>query len=105
MRHTVRYVNGPLGRWFRARGWAGVTLPLPFYGALVIIWLPPTGEWNVVELRHEVNGHVPQIDEMGTIKYLVTVLWQYARYGHDLAPIEIDACKRADAAHQREDSV
>lgn len=87
-------------RW----GWSGVTLPIPFTGALVLIWLPPSKEWNVVELRHEVLGHIPQIREMGTIRYLATVLWQYARFGHAKAPIELDAIRRAEESHQNEDS-
>lgn len=108
MRYLVRYVGGPIGRWFRKRGWAGVTLPVPFWGAAVLMWddgrvdlLPQEVAWRNTELRHEILGHVPQIERMGAVKYLAAILWQYLLYGHYMAPMEIEA-RRLAAAHHDE---
>lgn len=101
-RHAVRYINGPVGRQMRRWGWAGVTLPIPFWGALVLIWEPGS---NVIELRHEVLGHVPQIHRMGALWYLTRILYEYIRHGHRDAPMEVEARRLAEVAHQEEDSV
>lgn len=97
LRYATKYIGGPIGRFMRARGWAGVTLPVPFYGALVLMWEPDS---TIIELRHEILGHVPQVARLGTVRYVATILWQYARYGHHSAPMEIEARRLADAAHQ-----
>jgi hypothetical protein len=95
VKHAVRFVGGPLGRFFRKRKWAGVTLPVPGWGALVIIWTANGMDWDQEELRHEVLGHVPQIARLGAFRYVVTILWQYARFGHRNATLEIEARKAA----------
>lgn len=91
MRYVVRFISGPLGRRFRRWGWAGVTLPVPFWGALVIIWTADRKDWSPEELRHEVLGHVPQIQRMGTAWYLLRIAYEYIRYGHWAAPMEREA--------------
>lgn len=100
MRHAVRFISGPLGRWFRKRGWAGVTLPIPFWGALVIIWTSDRHDWSPEELRHEVLGHVPQIERMGAVRYLVRIVYEYFRHGHYDAPMEREARKAAGQADE-----
>lgn len=95
MKVKIRYVGGPIGRWMRARRWAGVTLPLPFLGALVLIWATPEEPGNLLELRHEVLGHCPQLERMGMFMYLVRILWGYARHGHYRSPLEVEARRLA----------
>lgn len=102
LKYATRYIGGPLGRFMRGRGWAGVTLPVPFWGALVVIWTADGKDWNLVELRHEVLGHVPQVARMGAAWYLVRIFYEYIRYGHYDAPMEIEARRLADVAHQQE---
>lgn len=112
MTSATKFIGGPLGRWFRDRHWSGVTLPVPFYGALVLMWLGRDREWTLIELRHEVLGHVPQVEELfqkygsmiGTCIYVGRALYQYVHYGHINAPFEIDARIRAANEHVKEDS-
>lgn len=101
-RYTVHYVEGAIGRLMRKWEWAGVTLPIPFWGALIVMW---GDEANITELRHEINGHVPQVARLGTIRYLVTILYQYAKYGHWDAPLEVEARRLTAAAHEKEESL
>lgn len=94
-RHVTRYIGGRPGRLFRRLGWAGVTLPIPFVGALVVIWTTPEQPGDLLELRHEVLGHVPQIERMGAVWYLLRIAYEYARYGHEKAPMEVEARRLA----------
>jgi hypothetical protein len=100
-RYAVRYIGGPIGRQMRRWGWAGVTLPVPFFGSIVLMW---GQEANLGELRHEVLGHVPQIARMGTAWYLTRILYEYIRYGHRNAPMEIEARRLTEAAHQQQET-
>lgn len=102
MRCRTKYIGGVLGRAFRSKGWAGVTLPIPFYGALVLIWTTPSELGNILEVRHEVLGHVPQVERLGALRYIVTILWQYVLYGHDKAPLEIEARRLAGQGGETE---
>lgn len=99
MRYKTKFIGGPIGKLLRRWTWAGVTLPIPFYGALVLIWTATGNDWSPDELQHEVLGHVPQVARMGAIRYLVRILYEYARYGHELAPMEIEARRQADASN------
>lgn len=101
MNYATRYIGGPIGRTFRRWGWAGCTLPIPFYGALVLMW--DADLTNIIELRHEILGHIPQIERMGAFRYIVTILWQYATVGHEKSAMEAEARRLADAAHEKEE--
>jgi len=41
--------------------------------------------------RNHEHRHLWQEEQMGTFWYLVEIVREYARWGHDLAPLEIDA--------------
>ena len=45
--------------------------------------------------KHEV-AHWEQAQRMGVLRWYVTLLWQYARYGYRNAPLEIEARKVAN---------
>lgn len=84
---SVGHVGGPIGRFMRARGWAGFTLPLPFRRAHVFMWGDSsTGE----EMLHE-QAHVDQIERMGSARWTAVILWQYLTKGYKNAPLEIEA--------------
>lgn len=111
MKYRIRFIGGPIGRWFRRHHWAGVTLPVPFWGVVVLLWedgteATLTAEQSIDrrrEMRHEVLGHVPQVERMGSVRYLATILWQYAWCGHENAPMEIEARRLADEAHDNQE--
>lgn len=45
-------------------------------------------------IAHEIS-HCRQLDEMGLLRYWLTYLWQYLRFGYVRHPMEIDADTRA----------
>jgi hypothetical protein len=54
---AVEYlVGGPVGRWFLKRGWAGVTLNLPFRRAVILYWSFPSALTRVHEFVHVEQG-------------------------------------------------
>ncbi len=90
MMTTIRHVHGPVARFMRSRGWAGITIPLPFRNAYVLMWGESTGE----ELLHE-GAHIDQIWRMGSLRWTATILWQYLTKGYRNAALEIEARKAA----------
>ena len=55
------------------------------YGQKTILW--------IALLSHEV-GHIPHIEQKrSVIRYALSFLWEYLRYGHDKAPRELEADK------------
>lgn len=40
--------------------------------------------------RHE-NVHWSQYKKMGVVRYYITYIWQYVRYGYEKMPMEIEA--------------
>lgn len=78
-------IGGPVGRFMRRRGWAGVTLPTPFV-LTVLFW----GDPDLNERLHE-YAHIQQIRRMGRIRWTITIIYQYWRHGYEAAPLEIEA--------------
>lgn len=69
-------VAGPIGRWFRRRNWAGVTLPLPFV-TLIVYWGQgnPDPLMRVHEWAHvEQNGR-----DLFWLASWIRYAWQLAR--------------------------
>lgn len=93
---TLAIIAGPIGWLFRKFGWSGVTLPCGRRRVLVLMWATKAKPPTLEEIDHEVLGHVPQIRELGGFRYITRILYEYARYGHDNAPMEIDARRRAE---------
>lgn len=68
----------------RKQGFRGVCLP-PFG-----IYAVPGSETDLRLRRHE-SAHWEQARRMGVIRWYVTLLWQYAKYGYWNAPLEREA--------------
>ena len=88
VKYTIHVARGPVARFMRRCGWAGVTIPLR--RAHVVMW----GEPDMAELRHEL-AHVDQIARLGRLRWLATILGQYVRHGHKRAPLEVEARRAA----------
>lgn len=102
MRVKTITIGGFIARWFdddKGWDWHGDTIPIPFYGALVIFY----GKQEQDKVDHELLGHVPQVKRfqeqrgqlLGSVMYLVIFTWQYLRYGYEKAPLEAEALKIA----------
>lgn len=111
---------GVVGRWMHRRGWRGVVLPLPV--VVVLYWLPgapdraqvAVGGWRsmprfarfvawpgcVPYVEHE-RTHVDQVRRLGRLRFILTYMWQVARYGYRKAPLEIEAYEAQRRVEQR----
>lgn len=84
-------VSNGFGRWMYRHDWAGFTLPVPFYGAVIFYWLldssvPPSARTR----RHE-RTHADQIARYGALGFTVRYFYYLIRYGYSSNPFELSA--------------
>ena len=89
MRVRFHNVHGPIGRFMRRMGWAGVTIPHPF-GITVLFW----GDETEAELLHEME-HARQIERMGRLRFALAYVWELVRSGYRKNRFEVEARRSA----------
>ena len=98
MRVKIITVGGFIARLFdddKGWDWHAMTLPIPWYGVVVVLW----GKQEQEKIDHEVHGHVPQVKRywakygplLGSLLFKLHFAWQYLRYGYENAPLEREA--------------
>ena len=73
---------------------------------MLAITLPPFGMYanhdqldDPVVLAHE-QVHWAQYERMGVLRFYVTYLWQWAWYGYEQHPMEVEA-RESGSSHER----
>lgn len=106
---TEHIHTGRFARWMakpnkRGWRWEAVTRPQVFGTGMVIHWwfgkdwvAEMTSDRFLRRRRHEL-AHVEQARRMGRWTWLVTILWEYVRYGYEHAPLEVEAREAERAA-------
>jgi hypothetical protein len=95
-----------IGAWwavlFLRRGWAMV--------AAQTVWFKREEDFERYQQdawwrAHEHHHFVQERERFGgsTLRYVWAFAWEYARYGHDRAPLEIEANEAADQAMTNRD--
>ena len=79
----IRPAPFPLAFLLRRSGFGGITLPWAAY------ILPERMDDHAL-IAHE-KRHVEQIRRMGAMRFYLTYLWQWARYGYRAMPLEREA--------------
>src|SRR5262245_48369312 len=91
-------VAGPIGRWFRRRGWAAFTLPLPFV-VVIFYWSTPAPDpyTRVHEFVHVEQDARSAFFLTMWIGYLAELARRgYRRNRYEIEAFRVEAQARAD---------
>lgn len=90
-------VTGRFARWMRRRRWTAVTLPLPFFGPVILYWLNVGESGPLWFVRIHELAHAEQIRRYGPFGFIARYLWAM-RKGYRGNALENEAREAVDRA-------
>lgn len=93
-------VAGPIGRWFRKRQWAAITIPLPFF-VFILYWAKDKKEEPNSYIRYHEFIHVKQSAELSF--YLIRYFLESWKFGYDKNRFEREAYMLTRSVMDRRD--
>lgn len=90
-------VHGWFARWMRRgkRPWGGFTIPVLFFGAVILYWLDDDQIAPHDWVRLHEREHAKQIALMGALCFTAVYLYNRVRYGYRNNPLEVAARRAA----------